>query len=176
VGADQVAVGWALVVALLALAVYYGWRQLRLMRQLRGSADPGSVEALYLRARARRRLRGSALMLLLAAQLAGAMIFLEGRAQRQADQADARAGAREQGEEPPPPTPEERSFFRFYTAYWVGILLVLLGMVLLALGDLWATRSFGLRAHRQLQAERREMINRQIARLRQEKQERNGHD
>jgi hypothetical protein len=172
---EQVAVGTVLVVALLSLAVYYGWRQFRLVRQLRGAADPGSAESLYRQAQAKRRSLGSALMLALAVQLAGAMLFLEDRAQRQAERADARAEAREKGEEPSPPTAEERSFARFYSAYWLVFLLILLGVVILALQDLWATRTFGLRAHRQLQAERREMIDRQIARLRQEKQERNGH-
>lgn len=173
--ADQVAVGVGLVVVLVATAVYYGWRQFRLLRQLRQADDPGCPESLYRREQARRRLWGSALMLVLAAQLAGALIFLEEAAQRQADRADARDEARQRGEQPPPPTPEERSFFRFYSAYWLVTLLVLLGMVLLALADLWATRSFGIRAHRQLKAERRDMIDREIARLRQEKHERNGH-
>ena len=92
------------------------------------------------------------------------------------NRADARAAALERGEEAPPPTPEEWSFARFYSTYWLVFLLILLVVVALAFSDLWATRSFAVRAHRQLQAERREMIDRQIARLREEKGQRNGHD
>jgi hypothetical protein len=138
--------------------------------------DPDAAEALYRGNQIRRRLINSGLMLVLAAQMAGAMVYTEIRAQRQAERADARADARERGEAQAPPTAEERSFLQFYGVYWLVFLLILLAMVALALSDLLSTRRFALRAHRQIQAERREMIDRQIARLRQEKQERNGHD
>jgi hypothetical protein len=138
------------------------------------ASDPGAAEVLYRREQARRRLISSGLMFVLAAQLAGALIYLQEPAQLQAERADARADARERGGEAEP-TPEERSFARLYSAYWVVFLLILLAVVMLAFSDLWSTRRFGVRAYRQLQAERRDMIDRQIARLRQEKQERNGH-
>jgi hypothetical protein len=163
--------GSALVVAVLALALYYAWRQLKVWRQ---PSEPGSPEDLYRRAQIRRRLISSALMLVLAAQLAGALIFLEDRAQQQGRRADARAEVRERGGEAQP-TLEERNFARLYSAYWLATLVVLLLIVLLAFADLWATRRYGVQAHRLLQAERRAMIDREIARLRQEKQERNGH-
>jgi hypothetical protein len=164
-------IGIALVVAVLALAVFYAWRQ---VKELRQPGAPGTTEGDYRRARVRRRLISSGLMLVLAGQLAGALIFLEDRAQQQTRRADARAEVRERGGEAQP-TAEERDFARFYSAYWLATLLVLLVIVVLAFVDLWATRRFAVKAHRQLQAERRDMIDREIARLRQEKQERNGH-
>jgi hypothetical protein len=175
VGKDQLIVGILLDAALLALAIYYGWRQLRASRHPIEGIEPESPEGLYRRKQIRRRLVSSGLMLIMAAQLAGALVYLEDRAQQQADRADARAEAREQGKAQAPPTAEERSFARLYGAYWLVFLLVLLAVVVLAFADLLSTRRFALKAHRQLQAERREMIARQIARLRQEKQERNGH-
>jgi predicted Holliday junction resolvase-like endonuclease len=168
---DQLLVGLTLVAGLLVLSIYYAWRQVRTLRQ---PVEAGSVEASYRRAQVRRRLISSGLLLILAVQLAGALAFLEDRAQRQAERADVRADFRERGGEAQP-TSEERTFARFYSAYWLSILVVLLAVVVLAFADLWATRRFAVQAHRQLRAERREMIDRQIARLRQEKQERNGH-
>jgi hypothetical protein len=172
---NEIVLGFALVVGLLALSIFYGWRQLQFLRQSGWSSPPETEEGLYRWKQARRRLISSGLMFVLAAQLACALLFLQERAHEQGERADARAAARERGEEPGKPSPEERSFFLFYDAYWIVFFLVMLGMVGLALVDLWATRRFGVSAYRQLRAERREMIDRQIARLRQEKQERNGH-
>jgi hypothetical protein len=45
-------------------------------------------------------------------------------------------------------------------------------MIYVALMDIWAVRRFGLRQTRQLQADRRAMLERQIALMR---TERNGH-
>jgi hypothetical protein len=174
VGAEEVVFGAFLVIALVALSCYYAWRQLRILRQPGGAGDPATIEGLYRSRQVRRRLISSGLMLLLAAQLAGALIYLQQTAQRQGERAVARADARQRGEQVEP-TPEEKSFVRFYTFYWLVFMLVLLWVVALAFSDLWATRRFALSAHRQLQVERRDMIDREIARLRQEKQERNGH-
>lgn len=171
---DQMVLGVALVGTLLALSIYYAWRQVQLFRRPGAAGEPGTPEVEYRRAQARRRLIGSGLMLVLAAQLAGELFFLDERAKRQGDRADARAEARERGGEAQP-GPEERSFARFYGVYWLVFMLVLLAVVVLAFIDMWATRRFAVQAHRQLQAERRDMIDRQIARLKQEKQERNGH-
>jgi hypothetical protein len=168
---DQLLVGLTLVAGLLLLSVYYAWRQIKALRQ---PIEAGSVEDIYRRGQIRRRLISSGLLFILALQLAGALAFLEDRAQQQAERADARADFRERGGIAQP-APDERSFARFYSAYWLSILVVLAAVVSLAFVDLWATRRFAVQAHRQLRAERREMIDRQIARLRQEKQERNGH-
>ncbi len=174
-GADEVGLGVALVAALVAVSAYYAWRQLQWLRQPRGEGEAETPEGLYRRAQARRRLVGSGLMLLLAAQLAGALLFLQEPARRQAARADARAAEREAGRAPPQPSAEERSFAGLYGAYVVVFLLTLLAMVLLALADYVATHRFAVQAHRQLREERRDMIDREVARLRQERQQRNGH-
>jgi hypothetical protein len=173
---EQVIAGAVLVVVVLAVALYTMWRQVRILRLPGGPGDPQTIEGAYRRVQVRRRLTSSILMFILGCQLAGALIYLETPGQQQADRSGARTDARERHEEVAPPTAEERSFVRLYTTYWLIFLLILLGMVALAFADFWATRRFAVRAFRQLQAERREMIDRQIARLRQEKGERNGHD
>jgi hypothetical protein len=174
VGNDELVIGIVLVVALVGLAGFYAWRQVRTLRRPGAAVDPATPEGKYLKAQVRRRLIGSALMLVLAAQLAGALIFLEERAQRQAERADARAEARQRGIFAQP-TAEERSFAGFYGAYLVAFLVVLLAIVALAFSDLLATRRYAVRAHRELRAQHHDLLEREIARLRQEKHQRNGH-
>ena len=58
-GGPQIVSGVVLVLTLLGLAAFYAWRQVRLLRQLRG-ADPAAAESRYRRAQARRRLASSA--------------------------------------------------------------------------------------------------------------------
>jgi hypothetical protein len=154
--------GALLVVGLLALAGGYGWSQWRLLRRLRAPGRPGGEDDRYLRGQARRRLATSVLLLVLAGLLAVALACLEGPAQRLADQAPGAA-----------PTPEQRQFFHFYGAYWIVFLLVLLAVVALAGIDLWAIRRYGARQFRRLQDDRRAMLERQAALLRQQWLERN---
>jgi hypothetical protein len=107
-------------------------------------------------------------MLLLAGLLAGALIYLEATAQRLADQREAAPeGA------PYVWTPAERVFLRFWGGYWIGVLLVLLALMVLTGYDLWSLRRRALHEYRRLQADRRDMIERQMVRLRQERDERN---
>ena len=115
-----------------------------------------------------RRLIGSGLMLLLALLLAGALFYLEDQAQRLADQRDAAPA-----DAPFSWTDAERLFIRVYGAYWIAFLLILLALIVLTGYDLWAVRRQARRELRQLQADRRAMIERQATRLRQERQSRN---
>ena len=67
-GWPQTVFGVVLVATLLFLAVFYGRRQVRLLRRLRAFPDLPEEEAIYERRQAWRRLVCSGLMLLLAAQ------------------------------------------------------------------------------------------------------------
>ncbi len=173
-GTDQTVFGVALVVALVALGAVYAWRSLRTLRQLRAPGEPVTPEDLYRRTQARWRLVGSGLLFLLAVLLGGALAYLEGPAERQAQRADARAAERAAGGQPEP-TEEERSFAFRYGTFWVVFLVVLLVVLVLAFLDQSATRRFAVQAHRQLQTELRNAVEQEAARLRQEKRERNGH-
>ena len=68
---------------------------------------------------------------------------------------------------------EEIQFRQMYAIYWVIVLLLLLAIILLAAVDFMAIRRFGLRHFRQIQADRRAMIEGELARIR---SQRNGHD
>jgi H+/gluconate symporter-like permease len=161
--------GGLLVAALLLMAFFYGARQLRQLRRLRQATDLPDDERDYEWRKARWRLVSSGLLLLLALLLASVLLFLEGPAQTLADQREAL----HQAGQNPPFDAEQKHFLRWWGGSWIAILLTLLAVVFLAALDLFATRRYGLRQHRKLQAERRDMIARQVSRLRQEWNERN---
>lgn len=161
----QIVFGVALVVVLLVLAVFYAWRQILLLRRVPNS---GSDESRFQRSLAVRRLVNSGLMVVLALLLAGALVFLEQPAQDLADQQDARelagkdtklAGA-------------EKEFARAYSIYWIAFLLVFLAVVVLAGADLVAIRRYAVEQFRKLREDRRAMIERETARLREERSNR----
>jgi uncharacterized membrane protein YfcA len=156
-----------LIVVLVGLAGYYAWRQVQTLRGLRHADTLAPEDRSYLRNQAWRRLACSALMVVFAVLLGGSFA-IEERAQdlvNVGEEAQAR-------NERPDLDPGQKHFFRFYTLYWVAALLVLLGMMGTALFDILAIRRFGQRHFRKLQADRRAMIERQAARLR---EGRNGH-
>ena len=156
----QIVFGSSLVVILLGVPAYYIRKQLQTLRKTAGSAEAHSSEGVYLRRQAWRRLVCSGLMVLLAVLLAGALLYLEGPAQQLADQGADVAEA-----------PENRAFVNFYSYYWIVFLLVLLALVVLAGIDFWAVRRFGLRELKRIQDDRRAMIARQSALLRQKREQ-----
>jgi hypothetical protein len=68
---------------------------------------------------------------------------------------------------------EQKRFVNQYSLFWIVFSLVLLGLVWLAFIDLWAIRRYAMRQYRQIQEDRRDMIEREVARL--HGHERNGH-
>jgi hypothetical protein len=164
VSVTQIIFAAVLIAVLIGLAAYYALRQVQALRGLRQEENLPPEDRRYVRNQAWRRLACSGLMVVFAGLLAGSF-FIEPIAQEMIDRGDA---ARAENAEGPVLGPEEKPFVRFFTAYWISALLVLLGMVVLALWDLLAIRSFGARHFRKLQADRRAMIERQAARLRRE--------
>jgi hypothetical protein len=159
----EIVFGTLLVVLLLALACYYGWRQVQSLRTLRATQESLPDEYRYLRRRAWRRLIGCVFMVVVAVMLGGLLLFEE----RGQELADISAPWTESGEDAPL-SPEQRQFRTLYTCWIIGLLLSLLGMLTMAALDMLATRRFSLTQQRRIQADRRAMIERQVARLRQQ--------
>jgi hypothetical protein len=157
-----------LVTLLLGWAGYSAWRQVQTLRALPDAENLPPEDLRYMRNQAWLRLTGSGLMVTLAALLALSFI-VEKPAQALLDEGDA---ARARGEEPAD-TPEHRLLLKYDLAYWIVVLLVMLGMVGIALADMMGIRRFGQRHYRKIQEDRRAMIARQVARLR---RDRNGHN
>jgi hypothetical protein len=158
----------ALIIAFLfGLSAFYTWRQVQTLRVLRLQENLPREDYRYVHNQAWRRLFCCGLTLLLAVLLLGTFVLgLETKAETLKEQ---RVERQARGEEM---NDEEKQFFNLYTYYWITILLVLLILLCTAAFDLYAIRQFGLRHHRQIQADRRAMLERQVARLR---TERNGH-
>lgn len=167
-GWPQIIFGAVLVLVLLFTAVFYLVRQIAALRRLRAAEEMALEEHAYLDRRARRRIVMSLLLFLLGVMLAAALIYLEAPAQQLAENRDA---LRRHGDETPL-NPEQKLFARFYTSFWIVFLLILMAVIFLAALDFWATRRYGLQQHRKIIADRRAMIEREVSRLR---QERNGH-
>jgi hypothetical protein len=161
--------GFLIISVLLALATYFIWRQRRVLRVLRADESLPPDDRRYVRNQAFRRLAGSGLMVVLAALLTG--LFLLGLGDRATELGERNEAQRARGEQPVL-DPEQRQFVNVFTWYVITMLLVLLGSLSIAAFDLWAIHRYGQRHRRQIQADRREMIERQVARMR---SQRNGH-
>ncbi len=148
---------------LAALGVGFAAQQRATLRRLKSETELADDERSYQRNQALLRLTCCVLMLILGGLVAGAYAFgLEGRA---TELGKAMQVQRDRGEEPVL-TPDERQFRKFYLGYWIVTLLVLLAIVILASIDVWTIRRFQRRQMAKLNADRREMIEEQVAILR----------
>ncbi len=154
---------------LLSLSGCYGWKHLRNFRRLRAQRDLPPADRRYHLGQVCVGLTGSLLMVVLAGLVGGSYLLgLEKRADQLPEEAQAQAA---EGEKPAL-DPEQREFLNRYTTLWSAALLVLMLLLLLAAYDLWAIRRYGLRHHRQIQEDRREMIKKELTLFR---TQRNGH-
>ncbi len=162
----EIVCGSLLVGVLLALSVYFSRQQLLMLRHLRQTPGLPAEEMRYERQKAYRRLVSCSLTLVLAVLLVVLLVYgwpVE-------PIADERGGF-DPGKEPPIPD-EQRPLLRIWGWTLISFLLVLMLVLILAAVDLLATRRFGLRQYRKLQDDRRAMVQRQVNRMR---RERNGH-
>ena len=163
---SEVVIGVLLAVLLLTLALTFGARQVASLRRLRQADGLPEEEHRYERRKAWRRLVSCGLMLIMAGLLGG-LQFYASPAQEMADER-----VRLEADEAPTWTAQEKFFVRAYFGSWIAVLVVLLVLLALAGVDLWATRRYGLRQYRKIAEDRRAMIQRQVNRMR---QQRNGH-
>jgi hypothetical protein len=158
----EILFGIILVALLLFLGLFYAWRQVAALRQLRSDELPGEERRHY-RGQAVRRLVSSVLLLVLAALLTYILIELEGPARQLVERIDATPPGEIHEQ-----TPQDRTLARLYGSVLILFLILLMAVVLLAGYDVWATRRYGLRQFRKLQTDRRAMLERQLSRLREE--------
>lgn len=151
-----------IILVLLLLASYFAWRSRLVFQGLRHLELPPEDRRYHL-ALAWRRLVGCALMVVLAGLLAWS--YWVGQ-ERQARELAARKAPVVQEGAQPEPSAEQKEFLNQYSTFWIIFSLIFLGWISLAFFDFWAIRRFGLRQYRQIQADRRAMIEHQLARLR----------
>jgi MFS family permease len=153
-----------LVAVLLGLAGYFGYRQVLALRGLASPDVLGSDDRRFTRSQAYRRLFCSFLMVVFSGLLIG-WLFLD-PSYRDLHE-EALAQTTEKGAIPL--TEEQREAVQFFSAYWIGALLVLLLLVSMAALDFWATTRFGLDQHRRLKADHRASLEEQVARHRRDR-------
>src|SRR5262249_27393450 len=98
-----------------------------------------------------------------------ALVFLEGPAEKLGAEREAMQKAGLEA----PRTPEQLRFIEAYRWNWMTFLVVLLVVIVLAGIDLCSLGRPGMKQRRKLNGDGRAMLQRQLPRLRQERDERN---
>lgn len=148
----EIVFGALLVLVMLAVAVYFTWRQRVAARSLPALEDEDT--RLYVRRQIRRRLLSSAMLVVLALMLVGWWL-LESTLTLEADAAKVQAAQQRVAE--------------IFIYYWGAFLLVLLTVLLLAALDLLANARFGIRQQRKLENDRHLMLHEEAAKLRRDR-------
>jgi hypothetical protein len=162
-------VQWIVVVVLAVLLcgvagyVVHGQRQTQAL--LARTPELSAEDRRYLHRQVVRRLFSAVLLIALAAFLVGWQ-FLEPSLE-----AIAPADAELRREL----TESEKNHIRMLAVYVAGGLLVFLGVMMLAIYDLFATARYGARHRRQLEDDRREALLAEVERLRRDRTGLNGH-
>ncbi len=164
----QLIFGIVIIVLLLGMAGFFGWRQWQTLRDLPLQVELSAEDRRYTRNQAWRRMLCSVLMVVLAA-LIGLSFYL----QEPANQLGLQGQQNRERGDPRPLDPEQQRFFDIYWSFWGGTLLILLAIIVIAGIDFFAIRRYGRRHYRQIQADRRTMLENQIARIR---SQRNGRE
>ena len=157
----------ALVALLVLVAGYYTRIQIRTLRRTTPQYEMLPDERRFLRRQAWRRLVNSGLMLVLAGLIVGA--YASGMEQRGEELGERREKIRQAEGAAGKMSDEDRRFTRIYGGYWITCLLLLGAILAMAGLDLMATRRYALMKLRQIQTDRRAMLQRQLERYRQER-------
>jgi hypothetical protein len=165
----QPVLAYLIAAILLVLAGYFGRQQVLALRRLRGDRELSPPDRSYMRNQAWLRLTSCTLMVVLAAMVAGAYLF--GMEDRATELAKIVQAQRERGQEITL-TPEQQQFGKLWTSYWIVVTFLLMVVVILAAIDIWTIRRYGRRHLRQIDADRRAMVENEVAILR---SQRNGH-
>lgn len=156
----ELGIGISLAVVLVFVAVFFGWRQRTTLAQLRHDVHIAPEDRLYYVKQIRRRLICSVLLILLAGMVVG-WFFLDH---------DVTGLRPTEGQ---PLTEEAKDVIRFVATYWIVALGLVLIILLLASFDFMATARFGMRRMRQLENDRRSILEMEAAKLRRRRQEMN---
>jgi hypothetical protein len=157
-----------IVIVLVGLSLYFGRQQQQSLRWLREQPDLPPEDQRYYRRQAWLRLVNCGLMLLLAVLVGVYYIGFDARVAALAELIQARQERHEQV----PLDAEQLQLRRLFAGFCFTVLIILMTIVFLVAVDIWAIRRYGRRHLRQINADRRAMIDDQLSRMR---SERNGH-
>ncbi len=153
-------------VILVVLAVFSIRRQYARLIKMSKEPHIPSDDRRYLTRQAYRRIIVGILLVGLAGMLAGTYFFDQ---EKRAEQlGDHKRELDENGNKLPLPK-DDRDFLRFYSFYWMTVLILLFVIISLAMLDIWATRRYAWQQFRRIQAEHRTVLERDLALYRQQK-------
>lgn len=168
-------VALCLAVPLVGLGLASTVWQLRGLRRLAARSHVPSDEQSYLRRRHRLRLANGVILTLIGGMIAGAYLSgMEARADRGRAAFVPPAGPDVPDGTVPPPTPEEKLFFRFWSSYWIAVLVLASVLIFCAIADAVETRRYGLKMYREMRDEHRARLARDLAVFKQQKGDRFG--
>ncbi len=166
-------VALCLAVPLAGLGLASAVWQARGLRRLAARAHVPSDERHYLRRRHRLRLANGVILTVIGVMIGGAYLSgMEARADK--GRAAFAPGDGAAGGATAPPTPEEKQFFHFWSAYWIAVLVLAFILIMCAIADAIETRRYGLTVYRELRDEHRARLARDLAVFRQRKGDRFG--
>ena len=151
-------IAWLLVAACVGAAGIFGWQQVATLRRLRAEPDMPTDDRTYFRRQAIRRLIGCGLLVAIGGLIAGS--YVSGQ---EAWVAELKTPSPKVDPAAPPPDPDVQQRKRAYVWYWIAVLLLLLALVIVAALDFLAIRGFGARHLRRLYADRKAMLERELA-------------
>lgn len=154
-----------LVCVTVGVACAFGYRQFLQLKRVR-RAGANSEESRFLARSSRRRLIISCLLALVGVLIG--VTYLSGL-----DHSVLKLGDELQNAQRRPLTPEERQVVQWYGACWIGILLLLLGIVIGVGVDLLDVRRHFQQTTERLRDDRRAMMQRQLEAMRAEHREAN---
>jgi uncharacterized iron-regulated membrane protein len=150
---------------LLAVAIFFAWRQWRTMRWLK-TQTLSAEDVRYYRRRSIRRLLGCAVMIVLAG-LIGGLYFLD--TINELDRLIAKGQQAQQDGAAAKLTEEEAAFLRFWFPYVGAIVCLLLVLMIGAVMDMWATRKYSFRHRKALRESSRAQLEAELAELRRQR-------
>jgi hypothetical protein len=158
-------------VGLTILAVMTARQPIQTLRFRNDRDDRSAEDRRYFRAQAWRRLFGSGLFLVLAAQIAGAHLSgLEAQAVELGQTLDAERERTGQVTL----NPEQLRFRQIYAWYWISVLLLVLVLVVLAAVEVWAIRGYHRRHLQQIRDDRQVALEEYAEQMRRERHGRSG--
>ena len=157
----EMTLGIAIAIIIIAVAIYFIWRQRWTLHNVRTDPKMPLEQRGYLARQSMRRLFGSFVLILLAFMLVGSL-FLD------------YAPLREPFENLPAADKEvAKEAFRFVSIYWMTLLMLVMAVLALAVFDLWATARHGRRQAKQLLQEHQEALEAELTEYRHRRAEMN---
>jgi len=163
----QANAGLLLAAALVLLGAVTGWFQIRGLRALGARTHVPSDEYGYLRTRHRRRLLTGVLLVVAGGMIAGA--YLAGM-EAKVNELGEKKPAAAQDAPKPQLSDDQKALLRFWSGYWIVVIILVFVILALALTDAVATRRYAMGQYHIIREDHEAKLRRDLAVYKQQKQ------